>query len=80
MRSTLPGALRKIMEDQEEGSAVLSSPEGKVRRVCLWVRISARIMGHYFNNGYIQADILERSVQLSEDKKWFYITIAMKEG
>ncbi len=38
------------------------------------------IMKHYFDNGYIKADILDRKVLLSEDKRWFYITIAVFEG
>lgn len=39
-----------------------------------------QIIGEYFNNGYINADITDRRVLLSEDKKWFYITIAIDEG
>ena len=38
------------------------------------------IMSLYFDNGYIQSDIVDQSVQLSEDKRWFYITIAVVEG
>ena len=37
-------------------------------------------MGHYFDNGYINADIVEHRVLLSQDKKWFYITMALTEG
>ncbi|HHL39669.1 MAG TPA: outer membrane protein assembly factor BamA [Deltaproteobacteria bacterium] len=38
------------------------------------------IMKHYFDNGYVEADITDHSVLLSEDKRWFYITIAVTEG
>ena len=40
----------------------------------------AMIMGEYYDNGFIQANITEQKVLLSEDKKWFYITIALTEG
>ncbi|MBE9532196.1 MAG: outer membrane protein assembly factor BamA [Proteobacteria bacterium] len=38
------------------------------------------IVNFYFDNGYIKSDIVDQSVQLSEDKRWFYITIAIIEG
>ncbi len=38
------------------------------------------IMAEYYNNGFIKADITDSRVLLSEDKKWFYITIAIDEG
>jgi len=38
------------------------------------------IMKQYFDHGYIKADILDYRVLLSEDKKWFFITIAVSEG
>ncbi len=34
----------------------------------------------YYDNGYIEAEIKDASVLLSEDKRWFYITIVLKEG
>ncbi|TAN60996.1 outer membrane protein assembly factor BamA [bacterium] len=40
----------------------------------------ALIINHYFNNGYINADIVDHRVLLSDDKKWFYVTIAVNEG
>lgn len=38
------------------------------------------IMGLYFDNGYIQANITDSNITLSSDKKWLYITIAVSEG
>ncbi|MEK7313388.1 MAG: outer membrane protein assembly factor BamA [Deltaproteobacteria bacterium] len=38
------------------------------------------IMKHYYDKGYIDADILDYKALLGEDKKWFYITIAISEG
>jgi len=40
----------------------------------------AQIIGKYYDNGFINADILDHKVFLSEDKRWFYITISLKEG
>jgi len=38
------------------------------------------IMGRYYDDGYIAAEILDHRVTLSEDKQWFFITIALSEG
>ncbi len=38
------------------------------------------ILNKYFDSGYIEADILDLRALLSEDKKWFYITVVLKEG
>ncbi|MBI5886341.1 MAG: outer membrane protein assembly factor BamA [Deltaproteobacteria bacterium] len=38
------------------------------------------IMGRYYDDGYITAEILDHRVTLSEDKQWFFITIALSEG
>lgn len=40
----------------------------------------AIIMSKYFDNGFIEADVTDHRVLLSDDKKWFYITIALTEG
>ncbi|MBI5561051.1 MAG: outer membrane protein assembly factor BamA, partial [Deltaproteobacteria bacterium] len=40
----------------------------------------ALIMKNYYDHGYIKADILDYRVILSEDKRWFFITIAVTEG
>ncbi len=40
----------------------------------------AQIIGKYYDNGFINADILDHKVFLSRDKRWFYITIYLKEG
>jgi outer membrane protein insertion porin family len=39
-----------------------------------------KIMAHYYDNGYIHANITDHLVSLSSDKKWFFITIALSEG
>jgi len=40
----------------------------------------SQIIGAYYDNGFINADILDHKVFLSSDKRWFYITILLKEG
>ncbi len=40
----------------------------------------AQIIGKYYDNGFINADILDHRVLLSSDRRWFYITIYIKEG
>lgn len=38
------------------------------------------IMKQYYDNGYVRAEILDHRALLSEDKTWFFITIAVSEG
>lgn len=40
----------------------------------------AVIMGKYYDEGYISAEVIDHRVTLSEDKKWFFISIAIYEG
>lgn len=40
----------------------------------------AQIVGKYYDNGFINADIIDHRVMLSHDKRWFYITISVEEG
>ncbi|MBI5563093.1 MAG: outer membrane protein assembly factor BamA [Deltaproteobacteria bacterium] len=40
----------------------------------------AVVMGHYYDDGYITAELLDHRVLLSEDKRWFDITLAVSEG
>jgi outer membrane protein insertion porin family len=40
----------------------------------------AVIINKYLNIGYLQADITDQRVLLSEDKRWFHITITISEG
>ncbi len=38
------------------------------------------ILGKYFDEGYIKADVMSPHIQISEDKKWLFITVNIKEG
>ncbi|MBI3754760.1 MAG: outer membrane protein assembly factor BamA, partial [Deltaproteobacteria bacterium] len=39
-----------------------------------------KITAHYYDNGYIHASVIDHLVSLSNDKRWFFITIALVEG
>ena len=71
--------LRGLMTTSEAGIFSFLTKSGKYNEFILQNDLAV-IMSHYFDNGYIRADILDHRVLLSEDKKWFYITIALTEG
>ena len=71
--------IKKIMKTKEKGFFSLITSSGKFDEFKFQNDLNA-IMSYYFNNGYIQSDIVDQSLQLSEDKRWFYITIALTEG
>lgn len=71
--------LKKLMATKEKGMFSVMTESGKFNEF-LYQNDLAIVMGHYFDNGYINADIVEQRVLLSQDKKWFYITIALTEG
>jgi outer membrane protein insertion porin family len=71
--------LKKLMATREKGLLSFFTGSGKFDEDVLQNDIGL-VMAHYFNNGYIQADIIDHGVQLSEDKRWFYVTISLVEG
>jgi outer membrane protein insertion porin family len=71
--------IKKIMSTKEVGLFSSITKSSKFAEL-LFQNDMAMIMGEYYDNGFIQASIVEHSVLLSEDKKWFYITIAVTEG
>lgn len=74
-----PGKLKGFMSTKEKGVFSIVTGSGKFNEF-LYQNDLAIVMSNYFDNGFIQADILESRVLLSEDKKWFHITIALTEG
>jgi outer membrane protein insertion porin family len=40
----------------------------------------AQIIGKYYDNGFVHAEVVDHRVLLSEDKRWFHITLALTEG
>ncbi len=71
--------LKKLMRTKEAWLFSFLTGSGKFDEF-FFQNDLARIMGHYFDNGYIDVDIVDHRVLLSRDRRWFYITIALKEG
>ncbi len=71
--------LKKVMNTKEVGFFTALTKSGKFNEF-IYQNDLALIINQYFDNGYINADILDSRVLLSEDKRWFYITIAVTEG
>ncbi|MBI4949721.1 MAG: outer membrane protein assembly factor BamA [Deltaproteobacteria bacterium] len=71
--------IKGFMTTSEKGFFSVVSGSGKFNEF-VFQNDLAVIMSQYFDKGFIQADILDQRVLLSEDKKWFYITIAVTEG
>ncbi len=71
--------IKDLMNTEEVGFFTALTKSGKFNEY-IYQNDLAIIMNHYFDNGYINADVLDSRVLLSEDKRWFYITIALSEG
>ncbi len=71
--------IKRTMKTKEKGFFSLVTGSGKFDQFQYQSDLNS-IINLYFDNGYIQSDIVDQSVQLSEDKRWFYITIAVTEG
>lgn len=71
--------IKKVMSTKELGLFSFFTHSSRFNEL-IFQNDLAMITGKYYDNGFIQADIVERKVLLSEDKKWFYITIAVVEG
>jgi len=71
--------LKGLMTTSEAGLLSFVTKSGKYNEFTLQNDI-AIIMSRYYDEGFIRADILDHRVLLSENKKWFYVTIALTEG
>ncbi len=71
--------IRRIMETKESWLFAFLTQSGRFDELTFQNDL-AQIIGKYYDNGFINADILDHKVFLSEDKRWFYITIYIKEG
>ncbi len=71
--------IKKAMGTKRKGFFSRLTGSGKFDQYQFQSDLSS-ISNLYFDNGYIKSDIVDQSVQLSEDKRWFYITIAVVEG
>ncbi len=71
--------IKKLMQTKQKGLFSIFTGSGKFNELKFQNDL-ALIMSYYFDHGYVQSDIMRHTVQLSEDKKWFYITLALTEG
>ncbi len=71
--------LTGLMNTEEAGIFSFVTKSGKFSEF-VFQNDLAILMSHYFDNGYINADILDSRVLLSEDRRWFHITISLSEG
>ena len=73
------GEIRDVMDTKEVGFFSFLSKSGIFDEAVFQNDLN-KIMAHYYDNGYIHANITDHLVSLSSDKKWFFITIALSEG
>lgn len=71
--------LKSFMQTSEVGWWSFVTKSGKFNEFMLQNDLAV-MLGQYFDNGYIQADVTDYRVLLSEDKKYFYVTVAISEG
>ena len=71
--------LKKVMRTKEYSLFFFWSKRG-VFDEFLFDNDLNRILGKYFDNGYINADVSPSEIRLSDDKKWLFITINVEEG
>ncbi|MEE8185142.1 MAG: outer membrane protein assembly factor BamA [Thermodesulfobacteriota bacterium] len=71
--------VRKVMGTKELGIFSFLTGSGKFNEF-IFLNDLDSIMALYYDNGYINAEITDHRALLSEDKRWFYITVALKEG
>ncbi|MCC6502954.1 MAG: outer membrane protein assembly factor BamA [Deltaproteobacteria bacterium] len=71
--------LKGLMTTNEAGALSAVTQSGKFNEY-VFQNDLAVLMSHYFDNGYINADVLDSRVLLSEDRRAFLVTIAITEG
>jgi outer membrane protein insertion porin family len=71
--------LKGLMTTAEAGIFTFLTKSGKFNEF-VFQNDLAILMSYYFDNGYINADIQDSRVLLSEDKRWFYVTVSITEG
>jgi len=71
--------LKGLMRTTEAGALSAVTQSGRFNEY-VFQNDLAMIMNHYFDNGYINADIVDSRVLLSEDRCYFIVTITVSEG
>ena len=71
--------IKKVMNTSEAGFFSFITKSGTYQEFIFQNDLNL-ILGQYYDNGYIQANITDSKVTVTGDKKWIYITIAVSEG
>lgn len=71
--------IKKLMMNKEKGFWSFLSGSGVFNEMYMEADRSF-ILNEYFNNGYIDVEVLPFKALLSKDKKWFYISSVITEG
>tara|TARA_Y100000768_G_scaffold388789_1_gene387212 strand:+ start:12752 stop:15040 length:2289 start_codon:yes stop_codon:yes gene_type:complete len=71
--------LKSIMATQEEGYFSMLSGSGSFKDFFFKTDIE-KLKYYYKSKGYLQVNIANPIITVSEDKKWIFITIDIKEG
>ncbi len=71
--------LRGFLSTAEKGLFSIITKSGKFNEFIFQNDLNI-IIAKYMDNGFINADITDHRVLLSEDKQWFFITVAVSEG
>lgn len=71
--------LKKILKTKESSPISFVTGSGSFNEY-IFEQDLRMLMNYYYNRGYMKAEITDKKVLLAEDKKWFYITIAISEG
>ncbi|VAW38049.1 Outer membrane protein assembly factor YaeT [hydrothermal vent metagenome] len=71
--------LKKILKTKEASPISFATGSGTFNEYTFELDIR-NLMNYYYDRGYMKAEIIDKKVLLSEDKKWFYITISLSEG
>ncbi|VAV85043.1 Outer membrane protein assembly factor YaeT [hydrothermal vent metagenome] len=71
--------LKKILKTKEASPISFVTGSGSFNEYNFELD-TRKLMNYYYDRGYMKAKIIDKKVLLSEDKKWFYITIAITEG
>ncbi len=71
--------LKKLLKTKESSPISFVTGSGNFNEY-IFEQDLRKLMNYYYDRGYMKAEIIDKKVLLTEDKKWFYITITLSEG
>ncbi len=71
--------LKKLLKTKEVSPISFATGSGKFNEY-VFEQDLRKLMNYYYDRGYLKAEIIDKKVLLQDDKRWFYITIAISEG